>query len=155
VFQPFRGMGIKDVWGPYQDHVHPRAMMFVPLRGMSTPDTYRHHLDLSTVFMSPYVEYRDICSFEHVNLYSGWLGYCTRKLRYLPDQVLRQFGLIFGSTIHVSNTLQDTTSLRKPLLSEQDIYSGIKMHSHVEQGRTQTFDIGVTKISKKLYILTK
>jgi len=37
-----------------------------------------------------------------------------------------------GSTIHVSNTLQGMTILRKPLPSEQDIYSGSKMRSHVE-----------------------
>ena len=37
-----------------------------------------------------------------------------------------------GSTIHVSNTLQGMTSLRKPLPSEQGIYSGSKMRSHVE-----------------------
>ena len=37
-----------------------------------------------------------------------------------------------GSTIHVSNTLQGMRNLRKPMPSEQCIYSGNKMRSHVE-----------------------
>ena len=37
-----------------------------------------------------------------------------------------------GSTIHVSNTLQGMESLRKPVGSEQCIYSGSRMSSHVE-----------------------
>src|ERR1044072_6409501 len=36
-----------------------------------------------------------------------------------------------GSTIHVSNTLQGMENLRKPVGSEQYIYSGGKMSSHV------------------------
>ena len=38
----------------------------------------------------------------------------------------------FGSTIHVSNTLQGMHNLRNPVGSEQCIYSGSKMSSHVE-----------------------
>ena len=37
-----------------------------------------------------------------------------------------------GSTIHVSNTLQGIQNLRKPVGSEQCIYSGSKMSSRVE-----------------------
>jgi len=37
-----------------------------------------------------------------------------------------------GSTIHVSNTLQEMENLRRPVGSEQHIYSGGKMSSHVE-----------------------
>ena len=37
-----------------------------------------------------------------------------------------------GSTIHVSNTLQGMENLRKPVGSEQYIYLGGKMSSHVE-----------------------
>ena len=38
----------------------------------------------------------------------------------------------YGSTIHVSNTLQGMQNLRKPVGSEQCIYSGSKMSSRVE-----------------------
>ena len=38
----------------------------------------------------------------------------------------------YDSTIHVSNTLQGMQNLRKPVRSEQCIYSGSKMSSHVE-----------------------
>ena len=38
----------------------------------------------------------------------------------------------FGSTIHVSNTLQGMQNLRKPVGSEQCIYLGSKMSSRVE-----------------------
>jgi len=37
-----------------------------------------------------------------------------------------------GSTIHVSNTLQGMENLRRPVGSEQHIYSRGKMSSHVE-----------------------
>ena len=37
-----------------------------------------------------------------------------------------------GYTIHVSNTLQGLENLRKPMGSEQFIYSGSKMSAHVE-----------------------
>ena len=38
----------------------------------------------------------------------------------------------FGSTIHISNSLQSLQNLRKPVGSEQSILSGNKMGSHVE-----------------------
>ena len=38
----------------------------------------------------------------------------------------------FGSTIHVSNTLQGMQNLRKPVGSKQYIYSSSKMSFHVE-----------------------
>ena len=38
----------------------------------------------------------------------------------------------YGSTIHVSNTLQGIENLRRPVESEQFIYSGSKMSSHVK-----------------------
>ena len=37
-----------------------------------------------------------------------------------------------GSTIHVSSTLQVMENLQRPMGSEQCIYSGSKMSSHVE-----------------------
>ena len=37
-----------------------------------------------------------------------------------------------GTTIHISNTLQGMTNLRKPMGSEHNIYSGNKMSSRVE-----------------------
>jgi len=88
-------MGIKDVWGGYREHHHPRAMMFVPLKGMSASDEYRDRLDqldLTSVFMASYVKHRVVCLFEKINLYTGWLRYGTCKVRYIPERVLRQFG---------------------------------------------------------------
>jgi hypothetical protein len=45
VYQHFRGIGNKDVWGGYREHQHPRAMLFAPRVGLSAPDEYRGHLD--------------------------------------------------------------------------------------------------------------
>jgi len=45
VFKHFKSMGVKDVRGGYQDHHHPCAMIFLPLRGLAAPDPYRMHLD--------------------------------------------------------------------------------------------------------------
>jgi hypothetical protein len=90
-------MGSRDAWRGYEDHQHPRAMMFLPLRGLVSPDPYREHLnqlDLAGVIMSMYAEHRHICSFERVNLYSSWLRYDTRRVRYLPEWVLPQFGFV-------------------------------------------------------------
>jgi len=95
VFRHFRSMSNKDVWGGYWKRQHPRAMVFVPFRGMSTPDENRDHLDqldLATVTVSSYVMHLAACPFEEVRLYSGWLRYGTRKVKYLSERVLRQFG---------------------------------------------------------------
>jgi len=89
VFQHFRCTGNKDVWRGYWERQHPRAIMYLPLRGMSTPNEYREHLDLSSVTMASYVEYCHACLFEPVSLYSGWLKYGTRKMRYLLEQLFR------------------------------------------------------------------
>jgi len=92
VYQYFRGMCNKDAWGGYRERRHPCAMLFVPRVGLSTPDKYIVHLDqldLAGVIMTPYGEYRVACSFERVSLYSGWLRYGNRKVRYLPERVLR------------------------------------------------------------------
>jgi hypothetical protein len=45
VYQHFRGIGSKDVWGGYRDDQHPCAMLFAPRVCLSTPDSYRGHLD--------------------------------------------------------------------------------------------------------------
>jgi hypothetical protein len=50
----------------------------------------------------------------------------------MVDNIYNTWWIDFGFTIHVLNTLQGMTSLRKPLPSEQDIYSVSKMRSHVE-----------------------
>lgn len=43
-----------------------------------------------------------------------------------------------GTTIHVSNTLQGMTNLRKSMGSEYYIYSGSQMNSHMEPVGTCT-----------------
>jgi len=97
VYQHFQGMGNKDVWAGYREDRYPRAMIFLPLSGLGTPDNYRNHLDrvdLSGVVMAPYGDHRETRQFERVSLYSGWLRYGDRMVRYLPERVLRQFGRV-------------------------------------------------------------
>jgi hypothetical protein len=77
--------------------MHPRAMLFAPQIGLSTPDSYRGHLDaldLAGVVMAPYAKHREACPFERVNLYTGWLKFDNCMVRYLPERVLRQFGYV-------------------------------------------------------------
>ena len=50
----------------------------------------------------------------------------------MVDVIYNTWWIDFGSTIHVSNTLQGMWSLRKPIPNEQCIYFGNKMRSHVE-----------------------
>ena len=50
----------------------------------------------------------------------------------MVDVIYNTWWIDFGSTIHVSNTLQGMRNLRKPMSSEQCIYSGNKMCSHVK-----------------------
>ena len=50
----------------------------------------------------------------------------------MVDVIYNTWWIDFGSTIHVSNTLQGMRNLRKPMSSEQCFYSGNKMSSHVE-----------------------
>ena len=97
MYQHFQGMGNKDVWAGYREDRYPRAMIFLPLSGLGTPDNYRNHLDrvdLSGVVMAPYGDHRETRQFERVSLYSGWLRYGDRMVRYLPERVLRQFGRV-------------------------------------------------------------
>ena len=97
MYQHFRGMDKKDVCGGYQECQHPRAMLFIPRVGLSALDKYRGHLDqldLAGVTMAPYGEHRQAYPFERVSLYSGWLKYGDCKVRYLPKQVVRQFGYV-------------------------------------------------------------
>jgi len=56
VYQHFRGIGSKDAWGGYQDDQHPRAMLFAPRVSLSTPKSYKGHLDaldLSGIVLAP------------------------------------------------------------------------------------------------------
>jgi len=97
VYQHFPGMGSKDAWAGYRENQYPRAMLFISLSGLGTPDNYINHLDvldLTRVVMAPYGEHRESRQFERVSLYSGWLRYRDRMVRYLPKRVLRQFGRV-------------------------------------------------------------
>jgi len=72
-------------------------MLFVPLSGLGTTSNYRNlldRLDLSGVVKAPYGEHREARSFERVSLYSRWLRYGDRMVRYLPERVLHQFGRV-------------------------------------------------------------
>jgi len=97
VYQHYQGMGSKDAWAGYREDRDPRAMLFVPQSGLGTPDQYKTHLDaldLTSVVMAPYGEPREARPFERVNLYSRWLRYGDRMVRYQPERVLRQFGRV-------------------------------------------------------------
>ncbi|KAA8532494.1 hypothetical protein F0562_032527 [Nyssa sinensis] len=50
----------------------------------------------------------------------------------MVDVVYNTWWIDSGSTIHISNSLQGMRNLRKPVGSEQCIYSGNKMRSHVD-----------------------
>lgn len=92
-----QGYRSRDAWCGYEDHQHPRAMMFLPLRGLAARYPYRGHLnqlDLPGVIISMYAEHRHICSFERVNLYSGRLRYGTCKVIYMSERVLPKFGFV-------------------------------------------------------------
>ena len=60
-------------------------------------DNYKNHLDamdLTRVVIAPYGDHRAARRFEQVSLYSGWLRYEDRMVRYLQERVLRQFGRV-------------------------------------------------------------
>jgi len=72
-------------------------MLFVPLFGLGTTDNYINlldRLDLSGVVMTPYGERRQTRPFDWVSLFTGWLRYGDRTMRYMPERVLRQFGRV-------------------------------------------------------------
>lgn len=72
-------------------------MFFEPRMCLSTPNEYRAHMDAmdpSGVVMAPYADHHEACPFERVSLYSGWLRYGNRMVRYLLELVLRQFGYV-------------------------------------------------------------
>ena len=60
-----------------------------------------------------------------------------------------------SSTIHVSNTLQGMQNLRRPMPSEQCIYSGNKMCSHVEAVGTCSLVLSsgfILNLKKTIYV---
>ena len=64
---------------------------------MGTPDNYINHLDrldLSGVVVGPYGDHCQARPFDRVSLFSGWLRYGDRTVRYLTEWVLRQFGRV-------------------------------------------------------------
>jgi len=90
-------MGSKDVWAGYWEERDPRAMVFIPLSGLGTTDNYiilLDKLDLSGVVMASYGEHCQVRPFERVSLFTGWLRYGDRQVRYMPEQVLCQFGRV-------------------------------------------------------------
>jgi len=96
-------MGSNDVRARYREVRDPCAMLFVPQSGLGTPDKYINHLDaldLTSVVMAPYGEHREARPSEWVSLYSGWLRYGDRMVRFLTERVLRQFGRIQTIPIH-------------------------------------------------------
>jgi len=93
-YQHFQGMGSKDVWAGYREEQDPRTMLFILLSGLGTIDNYRNlldRLDLSGVVMAPYGEYRQARPFDRIRLFTGWLRYGDRTMRYMSERVLRQF----------------------------------------------------------------
>ena len=61
----------------------------------------------------------------------------------------------FGSTIHISNSLQGMQNLRKPVTSAQFILSGNKMSSHVEAIGTCCLTLNggfVLELQKTFYV---
>ena len=103
MYQHFPGMGSKDVWAGYRENQYPRAMLFIPLSGLGTLDNYINHLDaldLTRVVMAPYGDHRQTRLFDRVSLYSGWLRYRDRMVRYLSEKVLCQFRRVQTIPIH-------------------------------------------------------
>ena len=103
VYQHFPGMGSKDALARYRENQYQRAMLFIPLSSLGTPDNCRNHLDvmnLTRVVMAPYGDHRQARPFDRVSLYSGWLRYGDRMVKYLPERVLRQFGRVHTIPIH-------------------------------------------------------
>ncbi|MCI35185.1 serine/threonine-protein phosphatase 7 long form-like protein, partial [Trifolium medium] len=43
---------------------------------------------------TPYEDHRDVCPFNNIALYSGWIRCGSTKIRYLPERVLRQFDYV-------------------------------------------------------------
>jgi len=97
-------------------------MLFVPLAGLGTPDNYINHLnrlDLSYVVMAPYGDHREERPFERVSLYSRWLRYGDRIVRYLPEWVLRQFGRVQTIPRHPVESAPAVTNLAEITLRFQ------------------------------------
>jgi len=89
-------------------------MLFIPLFGLGTTDNYRNlldRLDLSGVVMAPYGEHRQARPFDRVNLFTGWLKYGDRAVRYMPEWVLHQFGRVQTIPRHLGEVAPLETNL--------------------------------------------
>ena len=73
----------------------------------------------------------------------------------MVDVIYNTWWIDSGSTIHISNTLQGMRNLRKLVESEQCIYSGNKMRSHVEAVGTCSLALSsgfILNLEKTFYI---
>jgi len=61
--------------------------------------------------MAAYGEHREARLFEWVSLYSGWLRYGDRMVRYLPERVLRKFGRVQTIPIHPAESAPPVINL--------------------------------------------
>jgi len=117
--------GKQEFWVGYREHRDPRAMLFVPLSGLGTTDNYKNildRLDLSGVVMAPYGDHCQARPFERVSLYSGWLRYGDRMVRYLSERVLCQFGRVQTNPIHPVQSAP-------PAINLTEISNRFRLHS--------------------------
>ncbi|CAJ2659463.1 unnamed protein product [Trifolium pratense] len=76
---------------------YPRATKYDSTKGQSSHMAMRKMMDRllpHDITWTPYKDHRDICTFEDITLYSGWIRCGLIKVRYLPEWVLWQFGYV-------------------------------------------------------------
>ncbi|MCI32661.1 serine/threonine-protein phosphatase 7 long form-like protein, partial [Trifolium medium] len=76
---------------------YPRATKYDPTKEQSTQLAMQKMMDRllpHDIAWTPYEDHQDVCPFEDIVLYSGWIRCGPIKVRYLPKWVLRQFGYV-------------------------------------------------------------
>ncbi|MCI37563.1 serine/threonine-protein phosphatase 7 long form-like protein, partial [Trifolium medium] len=72
---------------------------------------------------TPYEDHRDVCPFEDIALYSGWIRCGTIRVRYLPERMLRQFGYVQTTPHHpdaAANPLSTVTHIDQHWVQHMD-----------------------------------
>ncbi|XP_045798015.1 protein MAINTENANCE OF MERISTEMS-like [Trifolium pratense] len=119
---------------------YPQATKYDPTKGQSIHMSMEKMMDRLLPYditWTPYKDHRDVCPFEDIALYSGWIRCGPIKVRYLPELVLQQFGYVQtiprhpDSAANILDTpmpVESDVAMLGRLASIRDILDGV-MHS--------------------------
>jgi hypothetical protein len=92
----------------------PRACKYAGTKGQTNEKAAQLLFDRilpHDITWRPFEDYRDVIPFAEHALYSGWIRNGSRKIKYLPERALRQFGYVQSIPRHPEQCATIMTTL--------------------------------------------